>query len=294
MHRPALSILICLFLAGGSYSSTMAQDKPAYLLLNEKGRSMSFRKAIRQLSDADMVFFGELHNDPIAHWLELEILRALHGKRSDMAVGFEMFETDQQFALDSLMAGSYSSEEFEEKTRLWPNYLTDYRPLVSECLERNIPMVASNAPRSFARQVSREGISSLSDLPAYEQALLAPMPFPIDETIPSYANMRDMIAGHGGGMNPSDFIAAQALKDATMAHRILKAWSPGTLFYHVNGSYHSDYHEGIIWYVGQEQPDLSIMNITVIESDTMDWEPEGDRIPADIIILVPANMTKTY
>ena len=37
---------------------------------------------------------------------------------------------------------------------------------------------------------------------------------------------------------------AQAMKDATMAHFILKNWEPGKTFLHFNGSYHSDNFQG--------------------------------------------------
>ena len=42
---------------------------------------------------------------------------------------------------------------------------------------------------------------------------------------------------------------AQAAKDATMAHFILKNFDPNKLFLHFDGSYHSDNYEGIVWWI---------------------------------------------
>jgi len=271
----------------------MAQDKPAYLLFSESGKSISYKKAAKIVTKGEVVCFGELHNNPIAHWLQYEFLMEIANDQNDLAVGFEMFETDQQPTLDSLMHGEVEEGKLEEHTRLWPNYDTDYRPVVQYCLENDIQLVATNTPRKYARMVSHAGPDSLAHLPEEEQNLLTPMPYPINYELSSYQRMTDMIAGHGGGLDPRNFVAAQALKDATMAHRILLALEENQVLYHLNGSFHSDDKEGIVWYLHQNKPEMEIVTITVIESETMEWEEEYSE-KADVIVLVPASMTKTY
>lgn len=274
----------------------MSQNKPAYRLFNTDGKSISYKKSLKLLQSADVVCFGELHNNAIAHWLEYEYLQDLAKKRATdrVALAFEMFETDQQPALDSLQAGSWDRPTFEENTDLWPNYATDYRPLVDWALASEVPVIAANAPRRYARQVAMQSLASLDSLPADDQALLAPLPITIDYELPSYANMREMMSGHGGGMSSDNFIAAQAIKDATMAYRILQALQKVDWVYHVNGSYHSDYQEGIMWFLLQQQPGLSLANLTVVEQTQLDTLEEEHLNKADVIIVVPATMTKTY
>ena len=47
-----------------------------------------------------MVLFGELHNNPISHWLQLELTEDLHAARgADLVLGAEMFEADNQLLL---------------------------------------------------------------------------------------------------------------------------------------------------------------------------------------------------
>lgn len=274
-------------------TALMAQDKPAYLLFSESGKSISYKKATKIVSKGEVVCFGELHNDPISHWLQYEFLSDLYSKEKDLAVGFEMFETDQQSVLDSMMNGQIEEGNLSDHTRLWPNYDTDYQPIVQFCLENDLQVVATNTPREFARLVAINGPDSLMNLPSEKQALLVPLPYPIDYDLPSYQSMIDMISGHGGGMEPRNFVAAQALKDATMAHRILAALEENKVVYHLNGSFHSDDKEGIVWYLSQAKPEMEIVTLTVIESETMKWMDEYEG-KADVIILVPASMTKTY
>ena len=54
---------------------------------------------------------------------------------------------------------------------------------------------------------------------------------------------------------------AQAAKDATMAHFIMRNWSAGKTMFHLNGSYHSSNFEGIVWHLKQQNKDLKIITI---------------------------------
>ncbi|GAB4410123.1 MAG: hypothetical protein OHK0039_14290 [Bacteroidia bacterium] len=292
MHaRNMLLGLAALFLF---HHPVMAQDKPAYRLFDSQGKALSYRKALKRLASADVVCFGELHNNPIAHWLELELLLDLRAARpaTPFAVGAEMFEADQQGPLDAYLAGTL--DRLGDTLQLWPNYDTDYAPVVDACKAAGIPVIATNVPRRYARQVSLQGVSALDSLGPDERAWVVPLPFPIDDALPSYAAMRDMFSGHGGQMNPDYFIAAQALKDATMAHFILQYLPAGGCFYHLNGAYHSDSQEGIIWYLRQQRPDLRIANLSVVEQDDIAAPGPEHRGKADVLIVVPARMTKTY
>ncbi len=51
--------------------SAFKSDKPAYFLYNKQGKTVKYEKMMKDLEDADIVLFGESHDNPIAHWLEL-------------------------------------------------------------------------------------------------------------------------------------------------------------------------------------------------------------------------------
>ncbi|MEO1450993.1 MAG: ChaN family lipoprotein, partial [Bacteroidota bacterium] len=100
--------------------------------------------------------------------------------------------------------------------------------------------------------------------------------------------------GHGMNMDPSNFIAAQASKDATMADRILRHWQPGKCFLHLNGAYHSDQKEGIVWHIQQRKADLEIFTISVVRQASLDELEKEHLGRADVVICVPEGMTTTY
>ena len=89
---------------------------------------------------------------------------------------------------------------------------------------------------------------------------------------------------------------AQAVKDATMAHRIneyyKKVESKNSVFLHFNGSYHSDNYESIVYYLKKYNPNLKIMTITAADQKELDTVEKSGV--ADFAIITPLSMTKTY
>ncbi len=262
---------------------------PAYQLFDSNGKRVSFNRMIKKLADSDMVFFGELHDNAIAHWLELEVAKALHAERQ-LVLGAEMLETDNQLPTDQYLNGEIDYNGLDSMARLWPNHKTDYQPLLDFAKTHNLPFIATNVPRRYARQVYMGGFEALDALPTEEKAWLAPLPVAFDSTLPSYVAMLDMGHGHGS-MN---MVRAQALKDATMAYSILRNWQPGKLFIHYNGSYHSDFKEGIVWYVRQSLPDIRIATITTVTQEDLSSLEEAHKGKADFILCVDEDMTSTY
>ena len=241
--------LTLLFLSLVSYS----QDKPAYVIYNSNGKKVSFKKMMKKLSKSNVILFGEQHNNAIAHWLELEVAKGIQSKQ--LKLGAEMIESDNQDTLDTYLSGKIDEAAFDSTTRLWSNYYTDYRPLVEFAKENEIPFIASNIPRRYARLVYRSGFDALDSLTKREKAWIAPLPILYNDSLPGYQRMRAM-GGHGHEM--VNLPKAQAIKDATMAYFILKNYKPGDVFLHFNGAYHSNYFEGIYWYLQQSLKLVSI------------------------------------
>ena len=76
-------------------------DKPAYFLYNKDGKDVKYEKMMKQLEDADIVLFGESHDNPVAHWLELEVTKDLYEqKKGNLVLGAELFESDNQVILN--------------------------------------------------------------------------------------------------------------------------------------------------------------------------------------------------
>jgi uncharacterized iron-regulated protein len=291
MSKVIMPVFFFIFLS----FQVSAQDLPAYRLLDSSGKEVSFKKMMKTLEDADFVFVGESHDNPISHWMELEISKALYEKKQqDLVLSAEMFESDNQLILNEYLQGLLTDKRFEDEARIWKNYKTDYKPLVLFAKEKKLSFVASNVPRHYAGLVSDKGFGALDALTPEAKQWMAPLPINYDSTLACYKDMLAAMGGSHGATNMSNLPRAQALKDATMAYYTAKAWSKGKTVIHFNGSYHSDKHQGIVWHIQQQLPQAKIITITTLEQDDtskLDKESEG---MADFIILVPMDMTRTF
>jgi uncharacterized iron-regulated protein len=286
------TILIIASLSLVSFRS----DKPAYMLYNSEGKNIKYQKMIETISSADVVFFGELHDNPIAHWLEYEVTSDLFKIAPErLIMGAEMFEADNQLLLNEYLSSAYEADKFEAEVKLWKNYKTDYKPLIEFARKNSLPFIATNIPRRYASIVSRKGLEALDSLSAQAKEYIAPLPVYYDPEVKCYKDMLDMPGIQGMGGKPNENLPkAQAVKDATMAHFILKNLEPGKLFIHFNGSYHSENYLGIIYYLKLYRPDIRVATIaTVLQPDIETLLPENNAV-ADFIVVIPETMTRTY
>jgi uncharacterized iron-regulated protein len=87
---------------------------------------------------------------------------------------------------------------------------------------------------------------------------------------------------------------AQASKDATMAHFIVRNLAANSVFIHYNGTYHSDNFEGINWYLKQYNPDIKIITISTVEQKDLSKLEKEHYNKADYILVIDEDVTKTY
>jgi len=287
MKRFAFGLIYCLLCA-------FVPVKPAYRLFTGQGKEIGYGELVKRLRGADVVLFGELHNDPIGHWLQLEISKDLFGSKGEkLVMGAEMFEADDQLVLNEYLRGIITGQQFGSEAKVWRNFETDYKPLLDFAKAHRIPFVATNIPRRYASLVSRSDLGALDNLPPEARQWIAPLPIAVDLTLPGYKNML-MMSPHGDSTNLQNFAKAQAVKDATMAHFILKNRSPGQTFLHFNGAYHSQHYEGIVWYLKKQSPGLQIVTIHTVAQDDLSSFQKSERNAADFVLAVPADMTKTH
>lgn len=268
-----------------------AQHKKAYALVNQAGKPIAYEDVLDSISKTNVVLFGEFHNNPISHWLQLEMISDLKKDSINLIIGAEMFETDTQESLNLYLKDSLAEDKFSKKARVWTNYNTDYKPIVDFAKTTSTPFIATNIPRPYATKVYKNGgFSALDSLSQNEYELMAPLPIPFDIELDSYQNMLEMMGGHGG----EDLVKAQAIKDATMAHFILTNLQPNQVFFHLNGSYHSNDFEGVYWYLRTYKEEVDILTISTVEQKDVNSLEDKHLDKANFIIIVDENMTKTY
>ena len=284
MKRSILFLLISVFSL-----TSFAQNKPAYSIFNADGKKVSYKKMLKTLDASQIILFGEHHNNAIAHWLQLEVTKDLH-KTNELVLGAEMFEADNQDELNQYLSGEINAKAFDTLARLWPNHDTDYAPLVNFAKNNKLPFIATNIPRRYASMVYKKGFEVLDSLTNEEKFWMAPLPMKFDSTLATYQDILKMMGEHG----TPNLVKSQATKDATMAYFVLKSYTENSTFIHYNGAFHSDYFEGILWYLKQKQPNYNYTTISTVSQADLNQLDEEHKGKANFIIVVDEDMTTTY
>jgi uncharacterized iron-regulated protein len=264
------------------------RDKPVYGLYEGDGREIAYREMLDRCVRTDVVLFGEIHEHPVVHRLELELARDLvEIKKGDLVLGAEMLEADNQLIVDEYLAGHIEHEHLVNEAKVWENYGTDYHPLVDVAREHGLRFIATNIPRRYANLVARQGMTALARLSDEAKRSIAPLPITIDLSTPGYGQVMEIGMAHGAHMDAQNFVAAQAVKDATMAYFILKNRGPKDLFVHYNGDYHSKNRGGIYWYLKLYDPGITVLTISSVSRDTPRFD-DACKDLADIVLVVPS------
>jgi uncharacterized iron-regulated protein len=275
---------------------SIAQDFPAYVLYTSNGKKTTFDKLEDATEGKELILFGEFHDNPISHWLQLELTKELFEENgANLQLGFEMFEQDQQELLSQYLMGNLTAKQFKDTMRLWPNYETDYAPIIEFAKTNKLFCVASNVKRKYASLLFKKGRKALDTLSAEVKAQMAPIDFKVDSSLSQYREVFIM-GGHMGVNMGMNMVESQAFKDATMAQFILAnpGRKAGTVHLHFNGAFHSDFHQGILWYVQQKEPNIRVLTISTVTQDDVRKLDKEHLGRADFIICVPESMTRTH
>jgi uncharacterized iron-regulated protein len=285
-------ILLCLF----QTSQLFSQDKPAYVIYTANGKKTTFEKLVESTENKELVLFGEFHDNPISHWLQLELTKEMYAEvGSNLQLGFEMFEQDQQVLLSQYLLGDLTAKQFKDTMRLWPNYETDYAPIIDFAKTNKLFCVASNVQRKYASLLFKKGRKALDTLSLTIKSQMAPIDFIVDTTLSQYKEVYTM-GGHMGVNMGKNMVESQAFKDATMAQFIMAnpGRKEGSVHLHFNGAFHSDFHQGILWYVQQKQTNIRVLTISTVTQEDVRKLDKEHLGRADFIICVPESMTRTH
>lgn len=274
-----ITLLIILFF---SINTLKAQGNfETYKLFNSKGKEVSVKKLNKDISKHDIIFLGELHDNPISHWFFLELIKESNiSQNGKIQVGAEMFERDNQILIDEYFQELISTSKFEDECRLWPNYKSDYKPTLEYCKLNKIDFQATNIPRRYASTVYKKGEKALDELSSQAKNWIAPIPIPFDSTLEVYRELQSF-SGHGG----INLAKAQAYKDATMAYFIKTNKKEQHTYFHLNGNKHSENHQAILWYLNQYKVAGEYLSIQTETSENLLWD-EQYKDKADYILVV--------
>ena len=273
---------------------------------------VDFEVMLARIADVDVVFVGEMHEDPNTHRLEAAILEGLQRRKRSPVVSLEMFERDAQPGLDAYLAGRISEDEMLKGARPWPRYASDYRPLVERAKSESWPVIAANVPRAIAQKVARAGKDAISQLTEAERAVVArDLHCPLDTYFDRFA---ESMSAHPAPDQTADekkamaerYYWSQCVKDETMAEAIVAAvqrHAPEPALsgradkgpvVHYNGAFHSDFGLGTAERVRRRLPGRRTVVVSMLPVSDLDTlEPAGDDLKrADYLVYTISTKTQ--
>lgn len=253
------NLLLSLLMVMPLYLSAQTHYK---IYSSTEHKIITLDELVAHMTNADVLFFGEEHNDTVQHTAELTLLQKLNTIcQGRLALSLEMFETDVQPVLNEYLNGQITEKFLLSDARAWPNYTTDYRPLVELAKTSHLMVIAANAPGRYVNLVNRKGLAALQQLNPQARAVLPPLP--IDTATGSYYNKFSQLMGGHGSMEGMQLYQAQNVWDATMGWSIANFYKnhPGTKILHINGGFHSEEKLGTVAQLKHYAPNARILTI---------------------------------
>lgn len=280
-----------------AYLNAQINESHFKIFSTSSGQELSMQAMAKELLIADVILFGEEHNDSVTHYIQLKLLEELlQLQNNKLVLSMEMFERDVQTVLEEYLMDKIKEKHFRKDARVWSNY-SNYRPMVELAKSRGIKIVAANAASRYSNLAGREGIEGLNALPQASKAHFAPLPF--DGPSQAYLEKLNALMGHGApaAMGGFNLPLAQSLWDATMAYSIAEARKKhkSHKVLHLNGRFHSDDRLGIFTHLKKYAPKAKVMVISAFSDEHFpEYKPEQHRALGDFIILTDPEFPKTY
>ncbi len=265
--RTSFSLLLAAMMLGGcatSPSTSSLNHFYDYQLNSPQGQALSLQNLPSELLTADVILVGEWHTHPGVHRFQTDLLHTLSSQRS-VALSMEQFTRDKQPVLNQYLADEIGEQPLISEGNAWPNYESDYRPLVELAKRQGLDVIAANAPKAIVRCIGRQGIGYLDKLDETERHYLAAE---INTADSLYKDKFMASMHHGQPEQTERQYAAQITWDETMAESIVnyRKAHPQTQIVHIAGKFHTEGGLGTANSILRRAPELKVVVITPVAS----------------------------
>ncbi|EOX4841935.1 ChaN family lipoprotein [Vibrio alginolyticus] len=284
MRFSTLSLLFAGLLTGcSSYTHTNSHATSAevtsfydYQLYTPSGEHIALRKLPIELQQADVILIGEWHTHAGVHRFQTDMLKQLTSYDRSLALSMEQFTRDKQPVVDAYLRGEIGEQYLMKQANAWPNYESDYRPLVEFAKQKNLPVIAANAPKSIVRCIGRQGLDYINKLDDDQRMFIAQA---INTGSSPYKEKFMASMHHGKPEQTEKQFAAQVTWDETMAESIVSYLddNPGAQIVHVAGKFHTEQGLGTAASILSRNPSLKVVVISPTDnvlSDNTDYQLE--------------------
>ncbi|NRB66185.1 MAG: ChaN family lipoprotein [Vibrio sp.] len=267
--------LACLTLSACS-TATHQEVKSFYdyQLFTPDAQAVSLSRFGKGIQNADIILVGEWHTHSGVHRFQTDLVKALISQGHDVAVSMEQFSRDSQSIINQYLAGEIGEQMLIKSASAWPNYESDYRPLVELAKANQIDVIAANAPKPIVRCIGRQGLDYLEKLTPEQRAYVAET---IDVAPSPYKDKFMASMHHGKPEQTEKQFSAQVTWDETMAESMIHylEQNPSKQIIHLAGKFHIEDGLGTKASILSRKPDLNVVVITPTEdviSDSRDYQ----------------------
>ncbi len=127
------------------------------------------RLVAARAGSAEVVYLGELHDNPQHHAIQARILAALLAAGARPALAFEMVPETRQAALEAAVQGDAGQAEVDRligwSAQGWPDF-TMYWPLFELARKHHLPVVGTDVDPAVVRRIGRDGLGAAGPDPA--------------------------------------------------------------------------------------------------------------------------------
>ncbi len=284
-------LLAFIFILNKSKSQNVYNDFKIYD--TKKKQEITIAEISKAMADADVLYFGELHNDSIAHLLQIILLDSLINNYKNVALSLEALSDNYQIILNEYLDSFLSENDFEKKANVWMPYYHSYKPLIKICKQYGLPVIAANVPDCYVSLVRENGMSVLNNLNDSAKSFLPPLPYYIPKGVyyEKFANSMKFKVD----MNDSLF-EAHCLYDATIAFNIYKFWKTHQAFkiFQIIGNFHINDYLGTIEQL-RRFGNMKFITISCLYDESFkspDWN--AYKSLADFVIVTNPNINRTF
>ena len=173
-RRSGIGILAgALLLSGcagaGAVPDTAGSARAATVIRPEADVAVSARLVATRARGAEVIYLGELHDNPLHHAIQTRVIEALLRDGSRPAIAFEMIPETRQATLEAAVRSDADPAEVDRQlgwtARGWPDFAA-YWPLFELARKHGLPVVATDLDPTVNRRISRDGLGAAGEDPA--------------------------------------------------------------------------------------------------------------------------------
>ena len=280
---------------------TYDQDHPlaAKIWLVSEKKFISAEELSQRIREVPYLLLGEQHDNADHHLIQAWLISQSRISGRKLSVAFEMFDQDQQPAIDKYLAenpnnpqGLGDAVRWQESG--WPDWKI-YFPIMEAAMEGRMPLIAASLPRSHFRPMMKLGPRAYLGVDRFARMKL-------DQPLPEAGRKgleQTIIQGHCGMLPEaavSPMVDAQRVKDALMAETMIKAanreGADGAILIAGNGHVRKDY--GAPLYLAHQTDPKTIFSVGLLPVDNVQnsegsWEQTlgKEDLPYDVVWFTP-------